>query len=405
MGDAGLRLRLARSRSSRVRTVKADHDLPGGAPNADLRSVTTEARVGGFVAELLGTEGVAPEIDIFDVGFHSLLALRLRDRINSAFGSDFPVRFIFDERTVGGIARRVDAWPNSAGDLSPQGATFTVNPDGTNAPLFYLHSDLFADGVYCRNLAAAIGSAQPLHALAPHGTYDLPLLPTIEAMARDYVPRIRAIQPQGPYRLGGFCVSGLIAYEVARLLSAEGQVVDDVVLINAAALPTRAIAPMDGIVRTIGRNPRLSPRLRERLCYNVARLHGDLLDGPRGAASFLRGRVLQWIRRGRRRPTTLDANPSPFEKRSGNRETENSFAHLVAALTYHPKPYGGRVTLIWSVDQAESWNDAAAGWQQVAREVRVVPMTGGHVSPLQDGLPELSKILAKVLSEDASPQP
>jgi thioesterase domain-containing protein len=354
---------------------------------------------------LLGTESIAPETDIFDVGFHSLLALRLRDRINSSFGSDFPVRFIFDERTVAGIARCIDVWPNSAEDLAPQGATFTVHPDGTNAPLFYLHSDLFADGVYCRNLAAAIGSAQPVHALAPHGTYDLPLLPTIEAMAKDYVWRIRKIQPAGPYRLGGFCVSGLIAYETARLLAAEGELVDDVVLINASALPTRAIVPLDRIVRAIGRNARLSPRLRERLCYNVARLHGDLLSGPGGAASFLRGRILQWIRRGRRHPATLDANPSPFEKRSGNRETENSFAHLVAALTYHPKRYGGRITLIWSVDQAESWNDAAAGWQQVAREVRVVPMTGGHVSPLQDGLPELSAILAKVLSEDSAPRP
>jgi amino acid adenylation domain-containing protein len=366
------------------------------APADDATLTPTEQRLAELICELLGCEGLGRDTDIFSIGFHSLLAVRLTARIAQTFGIKVPLRTLFDFPTVAGLAKRIDVPPET--DESPaHGAAVTLNQEGTRPPFVFLHSDLFADGIYCRRLATAVGPAQPFLAIAPHGTHDLPLLPTIEAMARDYVLRIRALQPEGPYRIGGFCVSGLVAYEVARLLRDAGNTVDDVVLINASTLPQRAIPPFDWIVRKVGLDARLSTRLRDNVCYNVARLHGAVLEGPRGILDFVRGRIRALFDHGGNALQT--AEPLPFVKRRGTRETENSFAHLVAALTYHPKPYDGHVTLIWGTDQEPTKGNDTMGWSAVSSDVRVVPMTGGHVSPLRDRVEELGHVLDDLLSE------
>jgi amino acid adenylation domain-containing protein len=379
---------------------------PPVAPEAarDAAQTPTEIRLAELIGDLLGSEPLARHTDIFSVGFHSLLAVRLTARIAAAFGVKVPLRVLFDQRTVAQLAHRIDV-PLEADDAAHRGPAVTLNGEGTRPPFMYFHSDLFADGLYCRRLATAVGPAQPFVAIAPHGTQGLPLLPAIEAMARDYVALIRELQPEGPYRVGGFCVSGLVAFEVARLLRAQGETVDDVVLINASALPQGAIPLLDWIVRKVGLDARLSPRLRENVCYNVARLHGALLNGPKGLFGFLRGRLSSFVNRDRRSGDVPAAEPLPFVKLRGTRNTENSFAHLVAALTYHPAPYEGHLTLVWGVDQKLTSADSTVGWGLLARDIRVVPMMGGHVSPLRDHVAELGQALDGILNGEAGVRP
>jgi thioesterase domain-containing protein len=57
----------------------------------------------------------------------------------------------------------------------------------------------------------------------------------MEDLARLYIGLIRNIQPSGPYRLGGWCLWGWMAYEVARLLEEQGEVVEILVLVDALA--------------------------------------------------------------------------------------------------------------------------------------------------------------------------
>ena len=52
-------------------------------------------------------------------------------------------------------------------------------------------------------------------------------------MAAEHIKAMRAIQPEGPYLLGGWCNGGLVAYEIARQLHAEGQTLDLLVLMDA----------------------------------------------------------------------------------------------------------------------------------------------------------------------------
>jgi thioesterase domain-containing protein len=55
---------------------------------------------------------------------------------------------------------------------------------------------------------------------------------SIEEMARAYLDEIREVQPRGPYLLGGACMGGVIAFEMAQQLAARGESVGLLALIE-----------------------------------------------------------------------------------------------------------------------------------------------------------------------------
>ena len=197
----------------------------------------------------------------------------------------------------------------------------TLNAGGRRTPFFYLHSDLFSGGMYCRRLAAAIGPEQPIHAVAPHGTAGLPLF----GNDRSDGAGLLAAHPSGaaywPYRLGGFCVSGLVAYEIARLLAAEGESVERLVLVNASPMPAPARIPLiDGPCWTIASNAASGPETARKTLLQLGSL-------PRRAGARARSAILKLAAlrsahardcaRNREGSSQTGGDPEPFAKRRG----------------------------------------------------------------------------------------
>jgi thioesterase domain-containing protein/acyl carrier protein len=350
---------------------------------------TTQTLLAKILGELLGADTVDRDVDIFALGFHSLLAVRLAARVKETFGVELKLRALFEQPTLAAIAAQIDG--SSRTDGSVEVPIVTLNAKGTRTPFIFFHGDLFADGLYSRRLASALPADQPVRAVAPHGSAGLPLFTTIEEMAHDYAGRIRNVQPRGPYSLGGFCASGLAAYELARLLRSQGEVIERLVLINSSPMPPKRIPMFDSLIRRFGLDVRLEPSVRDRICYNLARLHAAAVTGLAATASVARRMLSSLTSRSQTLATVQE--PQPFEKRRGVKETENSFAHVVAAFTYHPKPYDGDVVLIWSEDQSTLFNDPTLGWGALANRVEVVPLGGGHIAALSERIQELADVL------------
>ena len=56
---------------------------------------------------------------------------------------------------------------------------------------------------------------------------------TIKDMVASLIEALHSVQPAGPYYLGGWCMSGVVIYELARELRARGEQVAAVVLFDA----------------------------------------------------------------------------------------------------------------------------------------------------------------------------
>ncbi|HEU5370396.1 MAG TPA: thioesterase domain-containing protein, partial [Ktedonobacterales bacterium] len=128
---------------------------------------------------------------------------------------------------------------------APRPSVVALQTGGAKRPLFYVHIHAQGGAFYCFHLARELGPDQPFYVLEPFRSAELRSMPSFEAMAAAYVASLRAIQPEGPYQLVGFCGGGLIAFEMAHQLRAQGQEVDLLVMIEPRAGPDlfRMIGP------------------------------------------------------------------------------------------------------------------------------------------------------------------
>jgi amino acid adenylation domain-containing protein len=183
-----------------------------------------ERELVGIWEEILG-QRVGARDDFFDLGGHSVAAVRLAARIGEHFGTRLSAAALLEAPTVEQMAQRL---MNCNRRESP---LVVIHPRGSRPPLFFVHG---ADGrvFYYRRLAQHLREDQPFQALDGWTLAGDRLPGSAEEMAARYVAEIQAAWPAGPCRLGGYCMGGTIAFEMARQLVAQGREVDLLVLID-----------------------------------------------------------------------------------------------------------------------------------------------------------------------------
>lgn len=189
--------------------------------------------------DLLGVDKVGVQDSFFDLGGHSLIAVRLFARLKKQYHVDYPISVLFEAPTIEACAnlfRRAGA-AAVAGEIKP--ASSMVQPklryrhlvamhpsDSREDTPFFLVAGMFGNVLNLRQLANLIGADRPFYGLQARGLFgDDEPHERFEEMAKDYLAEVKQVQPHGPYLLGGFSGGGIVAYEMARQLTEQGEAV------------------------------------------------------------------------------------------------------------------------------------------------------------------------------------
>jgi amino acid adenylation domain-containing protein len=196
----------------------------GNAPS----SVALEKALCEAFAEVLGVEEVGIEDNFFRLGGHSLLAVQLADRLRMR-GVSVSVRDVIAARTVRGLLDRMNL-------SSVQGALDVLLPirtEGEGPTLFCMHPASGLSWCYMP-LARYVPDEFRMYGLQGRGIDGISEYPdSFREMVADYIEQIRTVQESGPYHLLGFSSGGLVAHEVAVQLSAAGEDVAALILLDA----------------------------------------------------------------------------------------------------------------------------------------------------------------------------
>jgi 3-oxoacyl-(acyl-carrier-protein) synthase/thioesterase domain-containing protein/SAM-dependent methyltransferase len=187
--------------------------------------------VTGVVASVLGLPD--HEIDrtkpLAAFGLNSLLLTGVLSRLRGAFPA-FRPEWLQTHDTLDDVAARLTtAGVSSAGPRFPE--LLHLNDVGEGRPVFWIHGALAGVEAY-RTIATRI--ARPFYGIQARGFMtDHEPIEGIPDMAGYYLDIMRSVQPEGPYDVGGFCLGGLVAYEITRLLQLRGQVVRSLTMVDS----------------------------------------------------------------------------------------------------------------------------------------------------------------------------
>ncbi len=182
--------------------------------------------------------------NFFVLGGTSLQLVAIATRLRKRFGKRLPLTVFFTRPTIEqmAVAFRTPERP------SFDSALLEIRRAGSGTPLFLTH-EIFGGATYAFDLAHYLDPARPVYAFHPPGLYnDREPIDDIRKMTAGYLPELLAVQPDGPYLIGGYCTGGPLALEIAGQLAARGQDVALVVLIDAipwsAAMIERYTGPL-----------------------------------------------------------------------------------------------------------------------------------------------------------------
>ena len=313
----------------------------------------TERTLAQIWGRVLRTTGIGRRDDFFLLGGHSLLAVQLFNSIEEEFSCRLPLPTLLSAPTLELLARAVDSTrADLRGQAGPDWSVLVrVQPDGDRVPLFCVHG---AGGnvLLYRELVRNLGTDYPFYGLQSKGLDgQQPPLPTVEDMADVYLEQIRRVRPSGPYCLGGYCMGGMVAFEMARRLQQDGESVPLVALMDTYNLSLALEANSRGFLFQklrfhMGNLASLEPSEMTKYLQEKVRVARD------GELSSLLGQLF--------------GAANPHDKPDTEVELSVQSANDRAAFSFKPKPFSGTLTLFKPNVNYSVFPDPKMGWGEVA---------------------------------------
>lgn len=219
----------AQRTSSRPGKHSGKDSLDGGGNQTIEPQTESEVKIAAIWSNILEIESVGVNKSFFEMGGHSLLAIKVVTKIRDQLGLELSLLELFQGATVASMAERLDekaAVKSHPTQDGPATCRLLANENGKN-PFFILGSN--------PRYAQAAADLDPQTSVYQLDAYALqvvdriaknPVPNTIEKIAAAILSEVKLIQPHGPYRLGGGCEGALIALEIALMLQREGEQVE-----------------------------------------------------------------------------------------------------------------------------------------------------------------------------------
>jgi amino acid adenylation domain-containing protein len=305
-----------------------------------------EQRLATIWSELLGRNHFKPDDRFTGLGDDAALTAALQQRIAAEFGQRVPIAELLRNPTLKQQAELTNGLIKRPLTLPP--GVIALEPYESRNSIFWVH-------YLSANLAKAVGvdwqflfvglAAEDLPSLGP--------APNLQGIAACLVDKILATQPEGPYTIGGLCLGGVLAFEIASQLRAARHDVSLLVLLDP---PSPSQLDARNLLTPKLRNPR----------YLLKRLASL---GLRPTLKKIRGHLIDHF------PRSIKAKLEKPETSVGQRIVE------AAASSYRPAKYEGRVLLLLA-DEHPPHVDFLPGWQAIVPHTLHAEYVHAHHSEL-----------------------
>lgn len=355
-----------------------------------------EQQLAGIWEFVLGICPIGIQDNFFDVGGDSLQAVVLMDRIEKTFGKALPLSTLLTEPTIEQLAAVLKQSKES--DIHK--SLVLLRKGGAKPPIFFIH-DGEGETLLYRNLAFCLRDDHPVYGLQPYSRDGFPILHTrIGEMADYYTEQILQVQPEGPYFLGGLCIGGFLAFEIARRLQNLGHAVEMIALIDTAdvqaTLRTGLVTSqrLDSLSKSLSQSQQMSrPQRVFHLLKTVGKKARNLIAyevqsrTTKSQAQIKMQLLRYYLDHGLPLPSFLQ-NISvrvalKFAEKHYAPEAPFRGEVLLFRATQRSSVFDG--TEIDDTPYAEIYSDPLLGWEKrVTAGVRVYDVPGGHSSMLQE---------------------
>jgi thioesterase domain-containing protein/acyl carrier protein len=365
-------------------TGKVDRKaLPApGQPSAAADFVAPRTPIEEFLADLWAeqfrVERVGANSNFFDLGGHSMLAVRVMGRVQHVLGIEVPISALFEAPTVEQLAAVVQG--RQVRRIAP---LVRLHSGGGQRPLF-LAPPVGGNVFSYLPLARKLGAKRPVYGLQALDEGIGPP-PRMEDLAAQYLETVRAVQAEGPWLLAAWSAGAITVFEMARQIESLG----GTALVTMFDPPR----PPDGRIRKVTDSELLQgfSRLGHPAAEQQVMIR-ELLAGLDVEAGLERLLALA------RAEGLLTAEVGM----SWMRERFNLYCRTMTSVEgYSARPYGGRL-LVFRADgmMPPGSTDLNGGWDRLAAgvEAHLIGNTD-HASLLREpALDELVEHMEKTLA-------
>jgi acetoacetyl-CoA synthetase len=339
-----------------ARAAEAAGALLPDDPGDDVHAVVAQA-----FREVLGAP-VPDDADFFDAGGTSRGSMTLLRRLRGELHRPVSMEDFVAAPTVAGLAAAL------AGDRDPHPAVEVLREGAVGVPPLVLVHGPQGDVDLYRSMVDALDTDVPVLGLTAHlGTADGVGGSSVAELALQHAATLEEVHPAGPVRLAGYSFGGLVALEMARLLTARGR--------EVAFLGLLDLLPPTGQLSRNGRR-----------LYHLAALLARLVPGMAedGLADFLRAGPLGRL---------LPPGPEPTADERALRRSEELFnAHPWATYAGPASYFRARRRIPVIMNQLHAL-------RRVVPDLTVVDVPGAHHDLLAAGhAPELAARVSAALA-------